>query len=86
PYGHIILRGGEKGPNFDEASVKQACDALAEFGLPQRLVVDFSHANCQKQHRKQIDVAQDICNQIKSGSTRIAGIMAESFILEGNQP
>ncbi|MEF1213433.1 3-deoxy-7-phosphoheptulonate synthase, partial [Vibrio alginolyticus] len=86
PYGHIILRGGEKGPNFDEASVKQACDALAEFGLPQRLVVDFSHSNCQKQHRKQIDVAQDICNQIKSGSTRIAGIMAESFILEGNQP
>ncbi|ELB2819324.1 3-deoxy-7-phosphoheptulonate synthase [Vibrio alginolyticus] len=86
PYGHIILRGGEKGPNFNEASVKQACNALAEFGLPQRLVVDFSHANCQKQHRKQIDVAQDICNQIKSGSTRIAGIMAESFILEGNQP
>ncbi|MGR5195404.1 3-deoxy-7-phosphoheptulonate synthase [Vibrio rotiferianus] len=86
PYGHIILRGGEKGPNFDEASVKQACDALAEFDLPQRLIVDFSHANCQKQHRKQIEVAQDICDQIKSGSTRIAGIMAESFIIEGNQP
>ncbi|CAE6962165.1 Stereospecific condensation of phosphoenolpyruvate (PEP) and D-erythrose-4-phosphate (E4P) giving rise to 3-deoxy-D- arabino-heptulosonate-7-phosphate (DAHP) [Vibrio sp. B1REV9] len=86
PYGHIILRGGEKGPNFDEASVKQACDALAEFNLPQRLIVDFSHANCQKQHRKQIDVAKDICDQIKSGSTQIAGIMAESFIVEGNQP
>ncbi|MEF1340249.1 3-deoxy-7-phosphoheptulonate synthase, partial [Vibrio rotiferianus] len=86
PYGHIILRGGEKGPNFDETSVKQACDALAEFDLPQRLIVDFSHANCQKQHRKQIEVAQDICDQIKSGSTRIAGIMAESFIIEGNQP
>lgn len=86
PYGHIILRGGEKGPNFDKTSVKQACDALAEFDLPQRLIVDFSHANCQKQHRKQIEVAQDICDQIKSGSTRIAGIMAESFIIEGNQP
>lgn len=86
PYGHIILRGGEKGPNFDEASVKQACEAVAEFDLPQRLIVDFSHANCQKQHRKQIEVAQDICDQIKSGSTRIAGIMAESFIIEGNQP
>ncbi|WP_319536944.1 3-deoxy-7-phosphoheptulonate synthase [uncultured Vibrio sp.] len=86
PFGHIILRGGEKGPNFDEASVKQACDALAEFDLPQRLIVDFSHANCQKQHRKQLDVAKDICQQIQSGSTRIAGIMAESFIIEGNQP
>ncbi|MFN1550864.1 3-deoxy-7-phosphoheptulonate synthase [Vibrio natriegens] len=86
PFGHIILRGGEKGPNFDEASVKQACDALAEFDLPQRLIVDFSHANCQKKHRKQLDVAKDICQQIKSGSTRVAGIMAESFIIEGNQP
>ena len=86
PFGHIILRGGEKGPNFDQASVKQACDALAEFDLPQRLIVDFSHANCQKQHRKQLDVAKDICQQIKSGSTHVAGIMAESFIVEGNQP
>ncbi len=86
PFGHIILRGGEKGPNFDEASIKQACDALAECDLPQRLIVDFSHANCQKQHRKQLDVAKDICQQIQAGSTRVAGIMAESFIIEGNQP
>ncbi|WP_117235490.1 3-deoxy-7-phosphoheptulonate synthase [Vibrio maerlii] len=86
PYGHVILRGGDKGPNFDAESVKAACDQLAEFDLPQRLVVDFSHANCQKQHRKQLDVAQDICDQIKSGSHYVAGIMAESFIEEGNQP
>ncbi|WP_194435039.1 3-deoxy-7-phosphoheptulonate synthase [Vibrio fluminensis] len=86
PYGHVILRGGDQGPNFDAQSVEVACKQLAEFDLPQRLVVDFSHANCQKQHRKQIDVAKDICEQIKSGSTYIAGIMAESFIIEGNQP
>lgn len=86
PYGHVILRGGDKGPNFDAESVDQACQQLAEFDLPQRLVVDFSHANCQKQHRKQIDVAKDICEQIKSGKNQIAGIMAESFIVEGNQP
>ena len=86
PYGHVILRGGDKGPNFDAESVDQACQQLAEFDLPQRLVVDFSHANCQKQHRKQIDVAKDICEQIKSNKNQIAGIMAESFIVEGNQP
>lgn len=85
PYGHVILRGGDTGPNFDEASIKSACERLAEVDLPQRLVVDFSHANCEKQHRKQLDVAKDICQQIKSGSRFIAGIMAESFILEGNQ-
>ena len=86
PYGHVILRGGDKGPNFDAESVEAACKQLAEFDLPQRLVVDFSHANCQKQHRKQLDVAKNICEQITSGKNQIAGIMAESFILEGNQP
>ncbi|KJY82453.1 phospho-2-dehydro-3-deoxyheptonate aldolase [Vibrio galatheae] len=85
PFGHVILRGGDQGPNFDAESVEAACQQLGEVGLPQRLVVDFSHANCQKQHRKQLDVAQDICEQIKSGKNQVAGIMAESFILEGNQ-
>jgi 3-deoxy-7-phosphoheptulonate synthase len=85
PYGHVILRGGDKGPNFDAESVAAACKQLGEVGLPERLVVDFSHANCQKQHRKQLEVAKDICEQIKSGKNQVAGIMAESFILEGNQ-
>ncbi len=86
PFGHVILRGGESGPNFDADSIDDACNQLAQFDLPQRLVVDFSHANCQKQHRKQLDVAKNICQQIESGSHKIAGIMAESFIEEGNQP
>ncbi|OBT12213.1 3-deoxy-7-phosphoheptulonate synthase [Vibrio sp. UCD-FRSSP16_10] len=86
PHGHIILRGGDTGPNFDAQSVEHACNELGKVGQQQRLVVDFSHANCQKQHRKQLDVAKDIASQIKSGSSYIAGIMAESFIEEGNQP
>ena len=85
PFGHVILRGG-KTPNYGNEFVEQACQNLAEFDLPQRLVVDFSHANCQKQHRRQLDVAKDICEQITNGSQFVAGIMAESFILEGNQP
>ncbi|WP_419237515.1 3-deoxy-7-phosphoheptulonate synthase [Photobacterium leiognathi subsp. mandapamensis] len=84
PYGHIILRGG-KMPNYHADDIANACDALAEFDLPTRLVVDFSHGNCQKQHKRQLDVAADICEQIKNGSQSIAGIMAESFIEEGNQ-
>lgn len=86
PHGHVILRGGDTGPNFDAISVNSACEELGKVGLPERLIVDFSHANCQKQHRRQLDVARDIAAQIKSGSTQIAGIMAESFIEEGNQP
>lgn len=86
PHGHTILRGGDTGPNFDADSIRSACTQLTDVGLTPRLVVDFSHANCQKQHRKQLEVAQDICQQIQDGSQSIAGIMAESFIEEGNQP
>ncbi|KHT64155.1 phospho-2-dehydro-3-deoxyheptonate aldolase [Photobacterium gaetbulicola] len=85
PHGHVILRGG-KMPNYHADDIKASCDTLASFELPPRLVVDFSHGNCQKQHKRQLDVAADICQQIKSGSNFIAGIMAESFIVEGNQP
>lgn len=84
PYGHIILRGG-KIPNYHQQDVAIACEALAEFSLTPKLIVDFSHGNCQKQHKRQLDVTADICEQIRNGSQSIAGIMAESFIEEGNQ-
>mgnify|MGYP002233848512 CR=1 FL=1 len=78
PYGHIIMRGGKK-PNYHADDIAAACDTLHEFDLPEHLVVDFSHGNCQKQHRRQLEVCEDICQQIRNGSTAIAGIMAESF-------
>lgn len=84
PYGHIIMRGGKQ-PNYQAADLAKACDTLREFSLPEHLVVDFSHGNCQKQHRRQLEVCEDICQQIRDGSTAIAGIMAESFIEEGTQ-
>lgn len=84
PYGHVILRGGKR-PNYDTASVDAACDELKKAGLPARLVVDFSHGNSQKQHRKQLEVADDVCDQLRRGRTGIAGIMIESFIEEGRQ-
>ncbi|WP_318373240.1 3-deoxy-7-phosphoheptulonate synthase AroH [Enterobacter sp.] len=84
PYGHIIMRGGKQ-PNYRAEDLAKACDTLREFSLPEQLVVDFSHGNCQKQHRRQLEVCEDICQQIRAGSTAIAGIMAESFIEEGTQ-
>ncbi len=84
PYGHIIMRGGKK-PNYHAQDIHEACETLREFDLPEQLVVDFSHGNCQKQHRRQLEVCDDVCQQIRSGSTAIAGIMAESFIKEGTQ-
>lgn len=84
PYGHVILRGGRR-PNYDSVSIDEACQALAKAGLPERLVVDFSHGNSQKDHRRQLDVAKEIGDQLKRGRTGIAGVMIESFIEEGRQ-
>ncbi|CDG21218.1 Phospho-2-dehydro-3-deoxyheptonate aldolase, Trp-sensitive [Xenorhabdus poinarii G6] len=84
PHGHIIMRGGKK-PNYSAEDIATACHKLREFNLPERLIVDCSHANCQKIHRRQLDIARNIGEQIQSGSSAIAGVMAESFLVEGTQ-
>ncbi|HEY3984195.1 3-deoxy-7-phosphoheptulonate synthase AroH [Cedecea sp.] len=84
PYGHIIMRGGKQ-PNYHADDIAAACDTLSAFDLPEHLVIDFSHGNCQKQHRRQLDVCENVCTQIRNGSRAIAGIMAESFLKEGTQ-
>jgi 3-deoxy-7-phosphoheptulonate synthase len=85
PDAHIILRGGSKGTNYDAASVDAACAALAKGGLAEQVMIDFSHANSEKQHRRQINVAQDVGGQIAEGDARIVGVMVESHLVEGRQ-
>ena len=81
---HVILRGG-KAPNYDAASVAAACKELEASKLPATLMVDFSHANSSKQHKKQVDVARDIAGQISGGSRQVFGVMVESHLHEGAQ-
>ena len=84
PDCHVILRGGKK-PNYDQDSVRAACEDLKAAGLSQRLMVDFSHANSSKQHEKQLEVAHDIAAQIHGGSRRVFGVMIESHLQAGAQ-
>ncbi|MDL4913928.1 MAG: 3-deoxy-7-phosphoheptulonate synthase [Enterobacterales bacterium endosymbiont of Blomia tropicalis] len=84
PYSHVILRGGKQ-PNYYANDVAEAAANLREFHLPEQLVIDFSHGNCLKQHRRQRDVAVEVAQQIQAGSRAVAGVMIESFIEEGNQ-
>ncbi|TKB48918.1 3-deoxy-7-phosphoheptulonate synthase [Ferrimonas sediminicola] len=85
PFGHIILRGG-KCPNYQAQHVINASEHLTEAGINPRLVVDFSHGNSRKEHRRQLEVAADIMEQMQQPHGHaIAGVMAESFINEGNQ-
>ena len=84
PDGHIILRGGKQ-PNYQAADVEAACAVLRKAGLREQVMVDCSHANSAKQHRRQIDVAHDIAAQIAGGERRITGVMIESHLNEGRQ-
>jgi len=81
---HVILRGG-KAPNYDAASVHAACQELEKAKLPASLMVDCSHANSNKQHERQLDVARDIATQISGGSHQVFGVMIESHIEAGAQ-
>src|SRR5438874_3458520 len=81
---HIILRGG-KTPNYDSAAVQAACAELARTGLPERLMIDCSHANSSKDYRRQVEVARDIARQMEAGERRIIGVMVESHLVEGRQ-
>ncbi len=85
PDCHVILRGGSLGTNYDAESVDAACAALSQAGLEPQVMIDCSHANSAKQHRRQIEVADDIAAQLAGGDTRIIGTMIESHIVEGRQ-
>ena len=81
---HIILRGGKQ-PNYDAPSVQAACQELARAKLPQRLMVDCSHANSSKDYRRQAEVARAVAQQIAGGERRVIGLMVESNLVEGRQ-
>lgn len=81
---HVILRGGKQ-PNYDAASVEEACQDLASAGLSQHVMVDLSHANTSKQYQRQIEVGQDVARQIANGDQRIMGVMIESHLKAGRQ-
>jgi 3-deoxy-7-phosphoheptulonate synthase len=81
---HLILRGGPK-PNYDPASVAGACASLAAAGLPERLMIDCSHANTSKQYERQLAVAEAVGQQICAGERRIIGVMVESQLKAGRQ-
>ena len=81
---HIILRGGTS-PNYKSEDIESASKVLNSSGLLDTIMVDMSHGNSSKQHKKQLEVCEDISKQIALGENRITGVMIESNIEEGNQ-
>lgn len=84
-YGHVILRGGRNGSNYQNNSIEETEAYLESAGLNKSIIVDCSHANSDKDYKKQGRVIKSIINQKQAGNKSIIGFMLESNINEGNQ-
>jgi 3-deoxy-7-phosphoheptulonate synthase len=82
---HVILRGGRSGTNYAAEPVARALDLISAAGQPRRLMVDASHGNSGKDHRRQPVVTAALGEQIAAGERGIIGVMLESFLVEGRQ-
>lgn len=85
-WGHLIMRGGSQGPNYDRDSVRQAMQTLEKHQLPNYIMIDCSHANSNKDYKRQEAVLEDVICQRAEGNASLMGVMLESNLLEGNQP
>ena len=85
PDGHIVLRGGKQGPNYDKAHVDAIAKLLSDHKLLPYMMVDCSHDNSGQDYKNQPIVLQDICEQVRAGSENIVGIMLESHLNSGKQ-
>ncbi|MBL6830072.1 MAG: 3-deoxy-7-phosphoheptulonate synthase [Pirellulales bacterium] len=85
PDCHLILRGSDHGRNDDPESVAKAVAALHKAGVNERLMIDCSHGNSSKDHRRQREVVQSILQQRAGESSPIVGAMIESHLIEGRQ-
>ena len=86
PWGVLMLRGGRSGSNYSSEVIAEARQRLAKAGLPERIIVDCSHANSGKDHRRQSVVWRDVLRQRVEGDRSIVGLMLESNLMAGSQP
>ncbi|MDC4416813.1 3-deoxy-7-phosphoheptulonate synthase [Acinetobacter baumannii] len=85
PYAHVVLRGGNGKPNYDAGSVAEAENALAKAKVSNKIMIDASHANSNKDPYLQPLVLKNITEQILDGNKSIVGIMVESHLKGGRQ-
>jgi 3-deoxy-7-phosphoheptulonate synthase len=85
PASHVVLRGGQGGPNYAEPSIRAASERLTKVGLNPRVLVDCSHGNSQRDADNQPVVAESVSDQVARGSRAIMGVMLESHLVAGRQ-
>lgn len=85
PDTHIILRGGRGMVNYTAEEVRKTAAKMQKAGLEPRIMIDFSHANSQKDYKRQALVCHDVAGQIAAGDRSIIGVMIESNLVAGAQ-
>ncbi|RSX55028.1 phospho-2-dehydro-3-deoxyheptonate aldolase [Bifidobacterium dolichotidis] len=89
PDCHLVLRGSDKGPNYDAESVARALEELklsqAQGPSNHGLIIDAAHGNCGKNEIEEAHVVENITERIAAGERGILGIMMESFLVGGHQ-
>lgn len=85
PWGHLIVRGGRSGTNFDRDTLTDASRQLAKLDLSPRVLIDCSHGNSQKDYKRQAEVWNNVISQRLDGNDVIMGLMLESNLLPGQQ-
>ena len=86
PDCHIILRGGDHGPNYGADDVNITLKLLEKNNLTPAVMIDASHANCEKKQSEMPRVFNEIIRQRVDGNNHIIGAMLESNLVAGNQP
>jgi len=85
-YCHLVMRGGSGCSNYGSEYVAFAEVLLYKAGIPTGVIIDCSHANSQKDYKRQRLALLDVAEQMRQGNRLIAGVMLESFLKEGRQP
>ncbi|MCG8454003.1 MAG: 3-deoxy-7-phosphoheptulonate synthase [Spirochaetales bacterium] len=84
--GHIIMRGGSKGPNYYEEDIETAESLLAGIGAKPSILIDCSHANSGKDHQRQERVLRAALDlRVRGAHDSVRGVMLESNLLPGRQ-
>jgi 3-deoxy-7-phosphoheptulonate synthase len=85
PFAHVVLRGGRRGPNYDERSVCAVSAELTDAGLNPRVLIDCSHGNSLRDPNNQPHVAAVVADQVARGADHVLGVMLESHLVAGRQ-
>lgn len=86
PNPNLILRGGKSGPNYRKEFISKFVQELRDRKLPDKIVVDCSHGNCEGDYKKQLEVFKYLIDQKAGGlNPNVVGVMIESYLDEGKQ-